>query len=130
MSTITSKQSKADVLVHVQALMAGTEKRFPNGSFTLENATYTTASLVQAFKALADTLREEVNAAGIRVMNVFPGRTATPRIASLHELEGRPFQPEVLLQPEDIASVVVSALSIPWTAEVKDISIRPMLKSY
>ncbi len=83
-----------------------------------------------AFKALADALREEVNAAGIRVMSVFPGRTATPRIASLHELEGRPFQPEVLLQPEDIASVVVNALSLPWTAEVTDISIRPMLKSY
>jgi short-subunit dehydrogenase len=83
-----------------------------------------------AFKALADSLREEVNAAGIRVMNVFPGRTATRRIASLHELEGRPFQPEVLLQPEDIASVVVNALSLPWTAEVTDISIRPMQKSY
>ena len=83
-----------------------------------------------AFKALADALREEVNAAGIRVLNVFPGRTATPRIASLHELEGRSFQPEVLLQPDDIASVVVNALSLPWTAEVTDISIRPMLKSY
>jgi NADP-dependent 3-hydroxy acid dehydrogenase YdfG len=83
-----------------------------------------------AFKALADALRDEVNAAGIRVMNVFPGRTATPRIAALHEIEGRAFQPEVLLQPEDIASVVVNALSLPWTAEVTDICIRPMLKSY
>lgn len=83
-----------------------------------------------AFKALADALRDEVNASGIRVMNVFPGRTATPRIEALHEVEGRPFQPEVLLQPEDIASVVVNALSLPWTAEVTDISIRPMLKSY
>jgi hypothetical protein len=56
MSTITSKQSKADALVSVQALMAGTEKHFPNGSFTLGNVTYTTASLVQALKALADAL--------------------------------------------------------------------------
>src|SRR5580704_2115612 len=56
MSTITSTQSKASALVHVQALMAGTEKRFPNGSFTLGNTAYTTASLVQAFKALADAL--------------------------------------------------------------------------
>ena len=56
MSTITSTQSKASALVHVQALMAGTEKHFPNGSFTLGNAAYTTASLVQAFKALADAL--------------------------------------------------------------------------
>ena len=56
MSTITSKQSKASALARVQALMAGTEKHFPNGSFTLGNAAYTTASLVQAFKALADAL--------------------------------------------------------------------------
>ena len=77
-----------------------------------------------AFKALADALREEVNAVGIRVMNVFPGRTATPRIENLHEQEGRPFQPEVLLQPEDIASVVVNALPLPWTAEVTDINIQ------
>ena len=56
MSTITSKQSKASALMRVQALMAGTEKHFPNGSFTLGNATYTTASLVQAFQALSDAL--------------------------------------------------------------------------
>jgi hypothetical protein len=56
MSSITSKQSKASALVRVQAIIAGTEKHFPNGSFTLGNATYTTASLVQAFQALADGL--------------------------------------------------------------------------
>ena len=36
--------------------MAGTQKHFPNGSFTLGNATYTTASLVQALKVLDDAL--------------------------------------------------------------------------
>jgi NADP-dependent 3-hydroxy acid dehydrogenase YdfG len=105
---------------------------FINSSVGLKarsNAGYYSATK-HAFKALADALRDEVNAAGIRVMNVFPGRTATPRIAALHEIEGRPFQPEVLLQPEDIASVVINALSLPWTAEVTDISIRPMLKSH
>ncbi len=56
MSTITSKQSQASAMVRVQALMAGTEKHFPSGSFTLGNATYSTASLVQAFQALADAL--------------------------------------------------------------------------
>jgi len=83
-----------------------------------------------AFKALADALREEVNPDGIRVLSVFPGRTATRRISLLHSKEGRPFQPELLLQPEDIASVVVNALSLPWTAEVTNITIRPMQKSY
>jgi len=43
---------------------------------------------------------------------------------------GRPYQPEVLLQPEDVASVVLNAIILPWTAEVTNISIRPMQKSY
>jgi len=83
-----------------------------------------------AFKAIADTLREEVNSEGIRVLSVFPGRTATPRMQALHAEEGRPYQPERLLQPKDVASVVVNALSLPWTAEVTNISIRPMQRSY
>jgi len=83
-----------------------------------------------AFKALADSLRDEVNADGIRVLSVFPGRTATPRIQALHAKENRPYKPELLLQPEDVASVVLNALALPWTAEVMNISIRPMQKSY
>lgn len=83
-----------------------------------------------AFKALADALRDEVNGDSVRVLSVFPGRTATPRIEALHAKEGRPYQPEVLLQPEDIASVVAHTLALPWTAEVTNISIRPMMKSY
>ena len=83
-----------------------------------------------AFKALADSLRCEVNADGVRVLSVYPGRTATPRIQALHAKEGRPYQPELLLQPDDIASVVLNAVTLPWTAEVMDISLRPMQKSY
>lgn len=83
-----------------------------------------------AFKALADALRDEVNGDGVRVLSVYPGRTATPRIEKLHQKEGRPYHPEVLLQPEDVASVVLSSVTLPWTAEVMNISIRPMQKSY
>jgi NADP-dependent 3-hydroxy acid dehydrogenase YdfG len=83
-----------------------------------------------AFKALADTLRDEVNADGIRVLSIFPGRTATPRIQALHQKEGRAYRPETLLQPEDVACVVLNALILPWTAEVTNISIRSMQKSY
>ena len=83
-----------------------------------------------ALKALTDTLRDEVNADGIRVLSIYPGRTATPRIQALHVMEGRPYQPEYLLQPDDIASVVLNAVTLPWTAEVTDISLRPMQKSY
>ena len=83
-----------------------------------------------AFKALADGLRHEVNADQVRVLSVYPGRTATARIKAVTQEEGRPYQPELLLQPEDVASVVCNAVTLPWTAEVTDITIRPMQKSY
>lgn len=54
MSIITSKQDKATALASVQALIAGTQKHFPSGQFTLGNVAYTTASLVQALQGLAD----------------------------------------------------------------------------
>jgi NADP-dependent 3-hydroxy acid dehydrogenase YdfG len=83
-----------------------------------------------ALRAVADSLRDEVNADGVRVLSVFPGRTATPRMASLFQKEGRTYRPELLMQPEDVASMVLHALSLPRTAEVTDISMRPFLKSY
>jgi hypothetical protein len=61
-------------------------------------------------------------------MSVFLGRTATPMLAVVHAWEGRPFRPEALLQPEDVASIVVHALGLPMTAEVTDLRIRPMGK--
>jgi hypothetical protein len=56
MSSTTSIKNKATALTHVQALIAGTQKHFPNGSFTLGNTAYTTASLVAALQGLADAL--------------------------------------------------------------------------
>jgi short-subunit dehydrogenase len=79
-----------------------------------------------ALKAFADSLRAEVNLAQVRVLSVYPGRTATPLQASICEMEGQPFVPEKLLQPEDIAAVVVNALSLPRTVEVTDIHLRPL----
>jgi NADP-dependent 3-hydroxy acid dehydrogenase YdfG len=81
-----------------------------------------------AVKAIADSLREEVNPDGIRVLSVHPGRTATPRQEKLYRAEGRPYRPELLVQPEDVASVVLHCLLLPRRAEVTDITIRPMVK--
>lgn len=44
--------------------------------------------------------------------------------------EGRAYKPELLMQPEDIAEMVTHSLRLPRTAEVTDISIRPMQKFY
>jgi NADP-dependent 3-hydroxy acid dehydrogenase YdfG len=88
------------------------------------------AATQHAFRSIADSLRDEVNADGIRVLSIYPGRTATPRISKLFEKEGRPYNPELLMQPEDVAEMVTHSLRLPRTAEVTDIRIRPMQKSY
>ncbi len=88
------------------------------------------AATKHALRAIADSLREELNPKGIRVLSVYLGRTATPMQEALFREEGKTYHPEMLLQPEDVASVVVQALMVSPTAEVTDISIRAMKKSY
>jgi NADP-dependent 3-hydroxy acid dehydrogenase YdfG len=88
------------------------------------------AASKHALRGIADTLREEVNEHGVRVLSVFPGRTASRLQAAVHDHEGRRYHPENLLQPDDVASVVVQALALPRTAEVTDISLRPFKKTY
>jgi short-subunit dehydrogenase len=82
-----------------------------------------------ALRAIADALRAEVNAEGVRVLSVFPGRTATPQQEAIHALEGKPYRPEMLMQPEDVATAVLDALAIARTAEVTDVCIRPLRKT-
>jgi hypothetical protein len=66
MSTTTSKPNKAEALAQVQAIIAGTLKHFPNGSFTLGNTAYTTATLVEALRVLENAL-VALNAAHVSV---------------------------------------------------------------
>jgi NADP-dependent 3-hydroxy acid dehydrogenase YdfG len=84
------------------------------------------AATKHALKAVADSLRAELNPVGVRVLSVFLGRTATRMQATVHRLEGRRYAPDRLLQPDDVAAVVVNALQLERTAEVTDIHIRPM----
>jgi short-subunit dehydrogenase len=79
-------------------------------------------------KAIADALREEENRHGIRVLSVFSGRTGTPMQRAITEWEGKPFLPEYLLQPEDVAVALLHSLSLPRTAELTDLSLRPFRK--
>lgn len=87
------------------------------------------AATQHALKAIADSLREEVNAEQVRVLSVYPGRTATPRQANIHAMEGKVYQSDRLLQAQDVAVVVVNALSMPRSAEITDINIRPFQKT-
>jgi NAD(P)-dependent dehydrogenase (short-subunit alcohol dehydrogenase family) len=83
------------------------------------------AATKHALRALADSVREEVNPDGIRVLSVFPGRTATPMQALVHKLEGREYRPGKLMRPEDVAAAVASAVALPRSAEVTEVDLRP-----
>jgi len=88
------------------------------------------AATQHALRAIADALRTEVNPDGVRVLSVYLGRTATARQAKIFEQEGRPYTPELLIQPDDVAEIVVAALQLPRTVEVTSIRLRPLVKSY
>jgi NAD(P)-dependent dehydrogenase (short-subunit alcohol dehydrogenase family) len=78
-----------------------------------------------AMHAFAESLRSEENAAGLRVLSVYLGRTATPMQQRVALAEGVAYEPERLLRPEDVASTVIGALTLPRGAEITDIHIRP-----
>jgi NADP-dependent 3-hydroxy acid dehydrogenase YdfG len=88
------------------------------------------AATQHALRAIADALRAEVNPDGVRVLSVYLGRTATARQARIFEREGRPYAPELLIQPDDVAEIVLATLQLPPTAEVTEIRMRPLVKSY
>lgn len=93
-----------------------------------KNAAY--ASTKHALRAIADSLRHEINAEGIRVLSIYPGRTASPAMESLYKAENQSYRPELLLQTGDVAQAVINALQLPRSAEVTNIEMRPLIKSY
>ncbi len=78
----------------------------------------------QGQRAIADSLRAEVNADGVRVLTVYPGRVATPTQQDISRREGRPYDGAQMLQPEDVAAIILAAIRLPRTAEVTDLHIR------
>lgn len=86
------------------------------------------AATKHALKAIADTLRMEVNASGVRVLSVFPGNTATGMQEQVCREFGAPYDPASMLRPDDVAAAVVNALMLPRSAELTDLHIRPMRK--
>jgi short-subunit dehydrogenase len=78
--------------------------------------------------AVADSLRQECNPLGLRVLSVFLGATATRLQEQLHIGGDREaYEPAALLQPEDVAEIIHAALALPRGAEVTDLHLRPAL---
>jgi NADP-dependent 3-hydroxy acid dehydrogenase YdfG len=91
-----------------------------------ENGLY--AATKSGLRTLVSSIRDHVNGYGIRVLSVFPGRTASRMQQAIHDFERRRYQPASLLQPEDVAAAIAAALALPPTAEVTKIVVRPMKK--
>ncbi|MEV5429335.1 SDR family oxidoreductase [Streptomyces sp. NPDC052701] len=83
------------------------------------------AASKHGLKALADSLRHEEHANGVRVTSVYPGRTASPMQARVHQQEGREYDPSKWIDPESVATTVLMALDLPRDAEVNDLTVRP-----
>lgn len=86
------------------------------------------AATQHALLGFANSLREELNPEGVRVLTIFPGKTATELQERLHREADEPYRPESMLQPQDVAEVLVGALALSRRAEVTEIRIRPTRK--
>jgi short-subunit dehydrogenase len=78
-------------------------------------------------RALADALRAEEMAYGVRVTTVFPSRTATPMQEKVHEQEGRTYDSSQWISPETVASTMLHVLDLPRDATIPEVTVRPLM---
>ncbi|KNB51048.1 SDR family oxidoreductase [Streptomyces caatingaensis] len=83
------------------------------------------AASKHGLKALADSLRGEEHANGVRVTSVYPGRTATAMQAKVHRQEGKEYEAGQWIDPGSVASTILLAIDLPRDAEINDVSVRP-----
>ena len=66
-----------------------------------------------ALKALADALSAEESPHGLRVMTVYPGRTATAMQERVRAEENAPYEPTSYIQPDNLAHTIRLMLELP-----------------
>lgn len=81
------------------------------------------AATKHAVRAFAEALREEEPT--LRVTSVYPGRVDTDMQRDLHDVEGRPYDPGVLIRPESIAAAVGHLVRAPRDALITELDVRP-----
>lgn len=83
------------------------------------------AASKHALRALGEALRAEEAETGVRVSSIYPGRVATAMQQKVHEQEGRDYDPSDWIDPESVATTILTALDLPRDAQVTDLSLRP-----
>ena len=82
-----------------------------------------------AMTAMGTAVANECRQEGVRITNVYPGEVNTPL------LEQRPVavtqeHRQCILQPEDVATLVVSIMQLPPRAHVPEIVIKPTIQHW
>ncbi|MGC3995634.1 MAG: SDR family oxidoreductase [Propionicimonas sp.] len=83
------------------------------------------AAAKAGLRAIADALRAEEAANGVRVTSVFPSRTATPLQHHVRDQEGGAYDPSRYMDPRTVAAQVVAAIDLPPDASVAEVVLRP-----
>lgn len=83
------------------------------------------AASKHGLRALADSLRGEEAAHGVRVSSVYPGRTATPMQEKVHRQEGKDYDATDWIRADTVADAIVGLLDLPRDATVPELVIRP-----
>ena len=76
-------------------------------------------------RAVADSLRAEEAAAGVRVTSVYLGRIATPMQQKVHEQEGKDYDASEWISADTVAGMILHVLDLPVDATIPDVTVRP-----
>ena len=78
-----------------------------------------------ALRSLADALRQEEAPHGVRVTSIHPGRVSTPMQQQLHAWEGRDYDAEQWVKPEQVAQAIFEVVSLGRNAVIDTLNINP-----
>jgi short-subunit dehydrogenase len=77
-----------------------------------------------ALRAFADALSAEETQNGIRVMTVYPGRTATKMQEKVRSQENSAYEPEKYIQPETLAGTIKMMLETPRDSVLTQVVVQ------
>ncbi|WP_144793594.1 SDR family oxidoreductase [Kocuria palustris] len=93
--------------------------------FTASDGNVVYAASKFALRALADSLRKEVEPDRIRVASVHPGPTDTPMLQGIHDSIGKPYRQDEYIRPESVAAAIRAAVDAPADMQLTTVSVRP-----
>ena len=79
-----------------------------------------------ALRAFTDALDAEERPNGVRVMGVYPGRTATAMQLKVRAQEGAEYEPETYTQPETLANTIKIMLETPRDSVLTQVIVSRM----